>query len=446
MSVQHYTVSNPPTNSFTFVPSKYLVFHPTTIITRFGFDGKGKPLVARTTMQRGFRTICTNGDSIVGDTVYSADRQGEAIAAANAAAAKEKEEMERFDSDTEEVLRGTKSFATVAERFTAEQRREHGKVNSYNAIISYCIRSNMDIKILLRDSDARGCLFYILSYTTKSEDTMNELLNVLAPVVERIKDETEGAPAKVIAAQLVRSCSCKTLSQMTMGGPAAASKVLGYTDSKCSHETHNCPMAPLIAESSKFFENLPTAASGQPSTTSDQQGEIYENDDIDDDEEDDRHDIMLNTAGNKIKISTSLHQLYLRRCRPDDHDHPYFGMSYVVWARLVRVETSGGSRHSQQRQDDSSTDDSSRDDFEHDSEDDGDSQKESPVPKPNEKSTGRPPCSDLDDSMNSSDDDGDSSTKTPPSKPGKKKGGRPPCPRYDFVGEPKLTKQQVIDF
>ncbi|CAN0265693.1 unnamed protein product, partial [Scytosiphon promiscuus] len=103
-------------------------------------------------------------------------------------------------------------------------------VNSYNAIIQYCTRSNMDIKALLRDSDARGALFYILNYSTKTETTMDALLNILAPVVERIKDETNGAPAAVVAAGLVRSCSCKTVAHMSIGAPAAASKVLGYSD------------------------------------------------------------------------------------------------------------------------------------------------------------------------------------------------------------------------
>ncbi|CAM9864678.1 unnamed protein product, partial [Laminaria digitata] len=144
--------------------------------------------------------------------------------------AEDEEEMHRFDSETDAVLHGTKSFATVAERFTSKQRREHGKVNSYNPIIAFCTRSNMDIKALLGDSDARGALFYILNYSTKTETTMDALLNVLAPVVERIKDETDGAPAATVAAQMVRSCSCKTVAHMSIGAPAAASKVLGYND------------------------------------------------------------------------------------------------------------------------------------------------------------------------------------------------------------------------
>lgn len=63
----------------------------------------------------------------------------------------------------------------------------------------------MSIKVLLRDSDARGAIFYILNYSTNNDTPMEALLSTLAPVVERIKDETDGAPSAVVAAELVRS-------------------------------------------------------------------------------------------------------------------------------------------------------------------------------------------------------------------------------------------------
>ena len=47
--------------------------------------------------------------------------------------------------------------------------------------------------------------YYIMNYSTKTETTMDAVLNLLAsPVVERIKDETDGAPEAVVAAALVR--------------------------------------------------------------------------------------------------------------------------------------------------------------------------------------------------------------------------------------------------
>lgn len=201
-----------------------------SLLVRFGFDNGGKPIVDRTSVQRGFRKIFPNGDSLVGDVLYPASDCAEAVAAASAAEEQEKEERLQFDHDAAEVVSGKRDFATVTERFTSKHRREQPMINSYNPIIQYCTRSNIDVRVLLRDSDARGALFYILNYATKTESTMDALLNILAPVVERIKDETNGATDKVIAAALVRSCSCKTVAHMSLGGPAAASKVLGHTD------------------------------------------------------------------------------------------------------------------------------------------------------------------------------------------------------------------------
>ena len=93
---------------------------------------------------------------MVGDVLYPASECAAAVAAASAAEEKEKDEMRQFDIDAQEAARGNRKFATVAERFTIKHRREQPMINSYNAVIQYCTRSNMDIKVLLRDSDARG--------------------------------------------------------------------------------------------------------------------------------------------------------------------------------------------------------------------------------------------------------------------------------------------------
>lgn len=367
----------------------------TYLLHRFGFGKDGKPLESRTCVQRGFRQIYPNGDSIVGGVLYSASQSGDAIAAADAAAAKEEEEIQKFADESDDVSRGKLDFATVAERFTAKHRREHRKVNSYNLIIAFCTRSNMDIKALLRDSDARGALFYILNYSTKTETTMDALLNVLAPVVERIKDEAEGAPAAVTAAQLVRACSCKTVAHMPVGAPAAASKVLGYTDAKSAPDARTCPMKPLLALASASFDALPPAEGSNDNADDEDDGD-------DDDDGDDYHSgAILNTSGGKIRISISLHELYLRRCLPNDTEHPYHGMCYAVWARLVRIENTP--------------------------------RKQKPARRPN------------DDNDRESGDSDDTCDTPPPSPPAAtRKRGRPLAKRHDFVGLPTVHKQQVI--
>lgn len=91
-------------------------------------------------MQRGFRTIFPNGESLVGDVLYPASDCAEAVAAASAAEELEKQERLQSDSDAAEVSSGNVDFATVAERFTSKHRREQPMVNSYNPIIQYCTR------------------------------------------------------------------------------------------------------------------------------------------------------------------------------------------------------------------------------------------------------------------------------------------------------------------
>lgn len=99
-------------------------------------------------------------------------------------------------------------------RFTAEIRRLHTHINSFTPVIQFAIRSNMDLNILLRDSDAKGLMFYVLKYSTKTEQTfLDVLLPILVPVVERIQEESNGAADKEIAVRLVRSCLCKAVVQ-----------------------------------------------------------------------------------------------------------------------------------------------------------------------------------------------------------------------------------------
>lgn len=126
--------------------------------------------------------------------MYPASECAATVAAATAEEEQEEEDRRQFDKDSEQVSNGKRTFASVAERFIAKYHREQPMINSYNAVIPFCTRSYMDINALLRDSDARGALFYILNYSTKTETTMDSHLNILAPAVERIKDETDGAP------------------------------------------------------------------------------------------------------------------------------------------------------------------------------------------------------------------------------------------------------------
>lgn len=184
---------------------------------------------------------------------------------------------------------------------------------------------------------------------------------------------------------------------MSIGASAAASKVLGYDDAKCSTDTHNCAMGPLLAETSASF-NAAIPAAAAPSNAED--GEKRSDDD-DDDDDAGNDDVMLNTSGGKIFVSSRMHHLYIRRCRADDTAHPYHGMSYVVWTRLVRIEKTAPATVSKGPTTDETDDDLS----------DGES---------------------IDDERDA-----------PPPADAKTKGRRPAA-RHEFVGLPKVGKQQVM--
>lgn len=154
---------------------------------------------------------------------------------------------EAFDQAITNLVRDD-GHDPVSNRFRAIFRRQHTHTNSFNPIIQFAIRSNMDIKVLPSDSDSKGILYYIMQYySTNTEMTLDVLLPLLNPVVGRIREESDGATDKERAVRLVRSCLCKQLSSLNIGGPAAASKVLDLPDHKISHATITCPMSPLLA-------------------------------------------------------------------------------------------------------------------------------------------------------------------------------------------------------
>ena len=218
-----------------------------------------------------------------------------------------------------------------SDRFSAILRRLSTHINPYNSIIQFLIRSNMDLKVLLRDSDAKGIFFYILNYATKTEQTLDVLLPLLLPVVERIRNESQGEPVREMAVRLVRSCLCKQLTSLNIGGPAAASKVFDLPDAKISPFTSQCPMGPLLAWAS---------SRDQPKLNNSNVNRNGEEDGSNSDEEgsDDGSGMVVSAAEGKLTVNQRAHLLYRNRCNPDDDEHPLHDMSYVVWHRLVRVE------------------------------------------------------------------------------------------------------------
>ena len=132
------------------------------------------------------------------------------------------------------------------------------------------------------------------------------------PVVERIKVDSGDAPEKKVAVSLVRSCLCKQLSSLSIGGPAAASKVLGLPDEKLSHRSVPCPMTSLLAWASR--RDKAADADNSPGDDGDSSGS-------DSDAED--SGVTITASQGKLTVAQRTHLLYRSRCRPGNTEHPF---------------------------------------------------------------------------------------------------------------------------
>ncbi|MEP4214428.1 MAG: hypothetical protein ABJL35_03625 [Parasphingorhabdus sp.] len=272
------------------------------------------------------------------------------LEAAGAAAADEEDSRRDFEHCAIAFTGAPISNNTfLADQFTVAMRRLSGHVNSYHMLIQYCIRSNMDLTVMRRDSDARGTLFFILNYSTKTEQTLDVLLNLLAPMVQRIRAEKVDMPTADTAVNLVRSYLCKSVSSQDIGAPAAARNVIGLDDNKISHVATNCPVAPFLAwTTSEVAQRLdhcssPDLENGQSDHDDASDGyddEAHDDNENDNEDIDDNDYITVTAVGGSLTVASSAYHLYRQRCNEHNTGHPLYNMSYVSWHRLVRVENS----------------------------------------------------------------------------------------------------------
>ena len=364
----------------------------TFVYFRFGYGQDGKALEAETTVQRGPCKFHTNGNMTIKGVVYPPGNPSTAAGMVEAQAF-----QDAFDSCISSLDDGG-TVNTKSEQLTATVRRLSTHVNSHNAIILFLLRSNMDLRVLLSDSHAKGIFYYVLNYATKSEQTIDVLLPLLLPVVERIRDQSAEESEQEIAVRLVRSCLCKQLTSLNIGGPAAASKIFGFPDAKISHKTTDCPTRPLLAWAAS--RDKPEDG-GNGNSNEDQREDRNNHRDSECEDSGDDMGVVVSAVGGRLTVKQRCHLLYRSRCHPSDTEHPLHGMSYFVWHRLVRVE-----RYKPKRSIDGS--------------DDG---------------------TDDEETENDDEDEQSGEVTESPTHTAKKK-GRPSCDRYDFVGR-KFRKKWV---
>lgn len=175
-------------------------------------------------------------------------------------------------------------------------------------------------------------------------------------------------------------------------------------------------MWPLLREASAAFGS-PAPPTASPGDADDEEAQGVEDDSQDSDgAQDDGGEVFISGATGKLRVSTCMHHLYFRRCHREDTDHPYHDMCYVVWTRLVRVETprKGCGKTSKTPDHDDTDNDTDEED----------------------------PDVDLDDEEPDGIDIEDCDDIGAP-RAAAKKPGRKPSDRHEFVGLPKMIKQQV---
>ena len=75
--------------------------------------------------------------------------------------------------------------------FMVEVRRGSTQHLFYNWVVQQCTRSNIDIKAILRDGDARCLVYSILMCSTKSTPTVSTIAPLLADSVARMQAKGE---------------------------------------------------------------------------------------------------------------------------------------------------------------------------------------------------------------------------------------------------------------
>lgn len=99
----------------------------------------------------------------------------------------------------------------------------------------------------------------------------------------------------------------------------------------------------MLMEAKAAFGVAATQPVSPGSADTQQQGAQGENDDSDNDDVGES-DVYISGATGKLRVSTPMHHLYLRRCDKDDTTHPYHDMCIVVRTGLVRVEACAPSK------------------------------------------------------------------------------------------------------
>ncbi|KAJ7687339.1 hypothetical protein B0H14DRAFT_2308036, partial [Mycena olivaceomarginata] len=138
----------------------------------------------------------------------------------------------RFDLHEDNV----RPVSTVDPETGEIHLRCYGLVNNFNSTMIEALRNNMDIKFIGSGASAKGILYYITDYITKSQLKTHVAFSMLELAVKKLGEYNpcEDVPT-VRAKKLHQKCAYATLSQQELSAQQVVSYLLDFEDHFTSH-------------------------------------------------------------------------------------------------------------------------------------------------------------------------------------------------------------------
>ena len=115
-----------------------------------------------------------------------------------------------------------------------------GMVNNFNATVIEAIRCNMDIKFIGSGESAKGILYYITDYITKTDLKTHIAFSALKLAVEKLGEYDPTADEVTIRAKrMLQKCAYAMLSHQELSAQQVASWLIGGGDHYTSHNFRN---------------------------------------------------------------------------------------------------------------------------------------------------------------------------------------------------------------
>jgi hypothetical protein len=174
-----------------------------------------------------------------------------------------------------------------------------GLVNNFNETIIEAIRCNMDIKFIGSGASAKGILYYITDYITKSQLKTHVAFSMLELAVKKLGEVNPFESDQTVRAKkMLQKCAHAMISQQELSAQQVASYLMDFEDHFTSHSYRNLYWTAFEAFINKelpspecYPDRKPKTKPDTPDgTTSDDNGKNDSDGESDDDEDSENED------------------------------------------------------------------------------------------------------------------------------------------------------------